>query len=235
MRLDMPIVSKTLSPIILALDTKDKEQAARWIDQTRESVDIYKIGLEFFLLHGVSGVKELQARYSFELFLDLKLHDIPNTVAGAAESIKKLNPYFLTVHAAGGAMMIAGAAKALPDTRITAVTVLTSLSANDLVEIGMKDDPMKSAVRLAQLSVNSGARAIVSSPLEVADIRRSVPGETLLITPGVRPKGSAVGDQQRVTTPEDAISAGANYVVIGRPITGASAPGEAASAIRKVL
>jgi orotidine-5'-phosphate decarboxylase len=132
-------------------------------------------------------------------------------------------------------MMIAGAAKALPDTRITAVTVLTSLSANDLVEIGMKDDPMKSAVRLAQLSVNNGARAIVSSPLEVADIRRSVPGETLLITPGVRPKGSAVGDQQRVTTPEDAISAGANYVVIGRPITGASDPGEAASAIRKVL
>ena len=231
----MPIVSKTLSPIILALDTKDKEQAARWIEQTRESVDIYKIGLEFFLLHGVSGVKDLQTRYSFELFLDLKLHDIPNTVAGAAESIKELNPYFLTVHAAGGAMMIAGAAKALPDTRITAVTVLTSLSADDLVEIGMNEDPIRSAVRLAQLSVNNGARAIVSSPLEVADIRSSVPGETLLITPGVRPKGSAVGDQQRVTTPEDAISAGANYVVIGRPITGASDPGEAASAIRKVL
>ena len=131
--------------------------------------------------------------------------------------------------------MISAAAQALPDTRITAVTILTSLKESDLVDIGMKSSALDSALKLAQLSVTHGARAIVSSPHEVGAIRNGVSPETLLITPGVRPKGAAVGDQQRVMTPEEAIAAGANYVVIGRPITGAADPHQAAREIREAL
>ena len=223
------------SPIILALDTKEIEQASQWMEATRDYVEVYKIGLEFFLRHGAAGVQSLQSRFQFDLFLDLKLHDIPNTVGGAAESIASLQPYFLTVHGAGGGAMIAAAAQALPDTRITAVTILTSLKESDLVDIGMKSSALDSALKLSRLSVAHGARALVSSPHEVSAIRNGVSKETLLITPGVRPKGSAVGDQQRVMTPQEAIAAGANYVVIGRPITGAADPHRAAQEIRELL
>lgn len=219
------------SPIILALDTTSIDQAAEWIDQTRDSVDIYKIGLEFFIKNGPLGVEQLRKMRKFELFLDLKLHDIPNTVRGAAESIANLSPRFLTVHAAGGRAMMGAAVQALPGVSITAVTILTALSDADVKEIGFVKPALESALSLAELSVAAGARAIVCSPLEVGAIRSVVPNSVILITPGVRPTGSALNDQTRTMTPHEALDAGANFVVIGRPITASSDPGESAREI----
>lgn len=219
------------SPIILALDTTSIDQAAEWIDQTRDCVDIYKIGLEFFIKNGPLGVEQLRKMRKFELFLDLKLHDIPNTVRGAAESIANLSPRFLTVHAAGGRAMMGAAVQALPGVSITAVTILTALSDADVKEIGFVKPALESALSLAELSVAAGARAIVCSPLEVGAIRSVVPDSVILITPGVRPTGSALNDQTRTMTPHEALHAGANFVVIGRPITASSNPGESAREI----
>ena len=217
------------APIVLAVDTKEIDTAKRWVAATSESISVIKLGLEFFLNFGAEGVKSVCAETDADLFLDLKLHDIPNTVSAAATAVSSLQPHFLTVHAAGGASMISAAAQALPSTRVTAVTILTSLSESDLVKIGFKDQALPSAVRLAQLAVPAGAGAIVCSPLEVAAIRDAVGLETILITPGVRPMSEAGSDdQKRTMTPRDAISAGANYVVIGRPITQAWKDGEIA-------
>ena len=210
---------KVDSPIILALDTDEIATATAWIEATSSSVDIYKVGLEFFLKHGTDGLRELRAVRNFELFLDLKLHDIPNTVAGAVRSIREFQPRFLTVHASGGASMIRAAAEAAPDISITAVTVLTSLDAAELSTMGIELAPLDFAVALARNAVSSGARAIVCSPMEVAEIRQAVGSEVEIITPGVRPTDSALGDQSRVMTPREAIAAGANFLVIGRPIT----------------
>ena len=207
------------SRIILALDTDELELAGQWIQATHKSIDVYKVGLEFFLKFGHEGVKKLYEYADFELFLDLKLHDIPNTVAGAVSAVREIEPKFLTVHASGGAQMINAAATGAPEIDITAVTVLTSLSESMLKEMGMESTPLDLAIALAKNSVNAGARAIVCSPLEVAAIRGAVGKEPTLITPGVRPADSQVGDQSRVMTPEDAIDAGANFLVIGRPIT----------------
>jgi len=207
------------SPIILAVDTDDLELAAAWMAATRSSIGVYKLGLEFFLKHGALGIKELRQRGDFELFLDLKLHDIPNTVAGAVRSVKDLSPKFLTVHAAGGSAMIQAASEAGPDIDITAVTVLTSLSESSLAQMGIGLSPLDYALALGINAVQSGARALVCSPLEVEAMRRSVGNDISLITPGVRPADSALGDQSRVMTPSEAIAQGANYLVIGRPIT----------------
>ena len=210
------------SPIILALDTPDFDIAKRWIDATRDSVGVYKLGLQFFLSFGSEGVSQIQKEFGVDIFLDLKLHDIPNTVASAAKAISTLSPRFLTVHASGGTEMIKAAVQAVPHIDITAVTVLTSLSEEDLFSIGFANPALESAVALAQLSVRAGAKAIVSSPLEITAIRSVVGSEPLIITPGVRPaQGSKTDDQVRTMTPADAIAAGANYLVIGRPITGA--------------
>ena len=207
------------SPIILALDTKDLEVAKSWIAATNHSVATYKIGLEFFLKFGSQGLLALRDCGDFELFLDLKLHDIPNTVAAAADSVSYLLPKFLTVHASGGQAMVAAAATAVPQISITAVTILTSLADADLIEIGFAQSSLHTAVALAEMSVAAGARSIVCSPLEVSAIRHVVPSDIELITPGVRPLGSEAGDQQRTTTPAQAIELGANFLVIGRPIT----------------
>jgi orotidine-5'-phosphate decarboxylase len=207
------------SPIILALDTDDIVTAMNWIEATQESIEIYKVGLEFFLKFGASGLQQLRDHGNFELFLDLKLHDIPNTVAGAVISVRDLSPRFLTVHASGGSKMVRAASDAGPEIDITAVTVLTSLDAMELSTIGIDLSPINFAVALAKNSVAAGARAIVCSPLEVAAIRVAVGDSITLITPGVRPADSALGDQSRVMLPKDAIEAGANYLVIGRPIT----------------
>ena len=207
------------SPIILALDTKDLEIAKSWIAATNHSVATYKIGLEFFLKFGSQGLLALRDCGDFELFLDLKLHDIPNTVAAAADSVSYLLPKFLTVHASGGQAMVAAAATAVPQISITAVTILTSLADADLIEIGFAQSSLHTAVALAEMSVAAGARSIVCSPLEVSAIRYVVPSYIELITPGVRPLGSEAGDQQRTTTPAQAIELGANFLVIGRPIT----------------
>jgi orotidine-5'-phosphate decarboxylase len=210
------------APIILAVDTKDFDTAERWIEATRESVAVYKLGLEFFLTFGAEGVNKIKSEHGVDIFLDLKLHDIPNTVGMAAAAVSQIAPRFLTVHASGGRAMIKAAVDALPGVDVTAVTILTSLSEEDLFEIGFANPALESAVALADLAVRAGAKAIVSSPLEIAAIRSSVGVEPIIITPGVRPTGSAGSDDQvRTMTPRDAIAAGANYVVIGRPITGA--------------
>lgn len=212
------------SPIIVALDTPDIDTARSWIESTNEVVKIYKTGLEFFLKHGAPGISQLREAGDFELFLDLKLHDIPNTVASATKSVSGINPKFMTVHASGGRDMVSAAVTAAPHIDITAVTILTSLSESDISEIGFKDSALSSAVNLAKVSVEAGARAIVCSPLEVASIREAVGPAPTIITPGVRPAGSALGDQARVMTPKDAIAAGSTLLVIGRPITSLASP-----------
>jgi orotidine-5'-phosphate decarboxylase len=156
------------------------------------------------------------------LFLDLKLHDIPNTVAGACAAVADLEPDFLTVHALGGPAMVGAAAEALPATNVTAVTILTSMSQIDLSAVGLHGTPLDAVLRLAEMAVTAGARALVCSPREVSAVRAAVGPGVLLVTPGVRPAGAAVGDQQRVATPERALADGADLLVVGRPITGAS-------------
>jgi orotidine-5'-phosphate decarboxylase len=212
-------MSQELSPIILALDTDDLSTAKKWIEITEDAIDVYKVGLEFFLKYGSGGLQELREVREFALFLDLKLHDIPNTVSGAVSSVKDLKPKFLTVHAAGGFPMIKAAADSAPDISITAVTVLTSLDVHELSVMGVPLSPLDYAVSLAKNAVAAGARSLVCSPLEVAAIRSEVGMDIELITPGVRPADAELGDQSRVMTPKEAINSGANYLVIGRPIT----------------
>ncbi len=207
------------SPIILALDTKNLDTAKSWIEATNESVDIYKVGLEFYLRFGAPGLRELSNAGNFSIFLDLKLHDIPNTVSAAVSSVIDLSPKFLTVHASGGAAMIRAASDAGKDISITAVTILTSLSDQDLLEIGYSEQAKPAAIKLAKLAATNGARSIVCSPFEANEIRKAVSQEIEIITPGVRPAGAELGDQKRVMTPLEALKAGANFIVIGRPIT----------------
>lgn len=214
------------APIILAVDTSDFDTALAWIENTKESVSVYKLGLEFYLNFGSAGVSKVIKETGAEIFLDLKLHDIPHTVAGAAKSISHLSPKFLTVHASGGRAMVNAAADAVPNVAVTAVTILTSLSEEDLFEIGYASPALESAVALAKMAVAAGAKALVCSPLETSAIRSALGPDPIIITPGVRPL-SEVGsdDQKRTMTPSDAIAQGANYVVIGRPITSAWADG----------
>lgn len=208
------------SPLILALDTSDLKTAHDWIESTRESIAIYKLGLEFFCTFGSKGVAEILSQHDVEIFLDLKLHDIPHTVAGATRTVSHLKPRFLTVHASGGAAMIASAVESAPNTDITAVTILTSLSDEDVKDIGFTNNTLHSAAQLAALAVDAGARAIVCSPFEIEAIRNSVGPKPIIITPGVRPADSKASDDQvRVMTPSQALTRGANFVVIGRPIT----------------
>jgi orotidine-5'-phosphate decarboxylase len=170
-----------------------------------------------------------------DVFLDLKLHDIPHTVAGAARAVAELAPAYLTVHASGGVAMVRAAVDALPTTKVTGVTVLTSLSAEQLAVIGFADTPRDAVRRLAVLAVEGGARALVCSPLEVAHVRAEVGPDITLITPGVRPAGGATADQSRVGTPEQALSDGADLLVIGRPITGAADVAVAAAELAATL
>ncbi len=221
------------APIAVALDLPTLEAATAMASAVAGSVACLKVGLETYLRDGAAGVATIRdaAGPEVELFLDLKLHDIPNTVAGAARSVAALEPSLLTVHASGGPAMIEAAVSALPNTQITAVTILTSLSQADLQAIGYEGDPLSAVVRLARLATAAGAQALVCSPLEVAAVREAVGPEIRLVTPGVRPAGGAVGDQQRVATPRQALSDGADLLVIGRPITAAVNPGQAAAAI----
>ena len=218
------------APIILATDTSDLEIAKSWAKLVAPHITGIKLGLEFYLNFGAAGVREVCGDLELDLFLDLKLHDIPNTVGQAASAIADLDPRFLTVHASGGAAMIAAAAKEVPNTEVTAVTILTSLSDEDLAEIGYRSNALDSAVTLAKLAINAGAKAIVCSPMEVSAIRSAIGPNPAIITPGVRPIDPAApaDDQVRTMTPLAALSAGASYVVIGRPITRFWNQGEAA-------
>lgn len=208
------------APIVLAVDTPDLSTAIEWVKATQESVSVFKLGLEFFLTFGSDGVKAIRDVTDSDIFLDLKLHDIPHTVSGATKAVAHLAPKFLTVHASGGAAMIKAAVDAVPSTHITGVTILTSLSEADVTQIGYAANALTSAVGLATLATSAGAGAIVCSPLEIAAIRSAVGANPIIITPGVRPADSTKSDDQvRTMTPRDAIQAGATLVVIGRPIT----------------
>ena len=217
------------APIVLAVDTPDLKTAVEWVKATQESVSVFKLGLEFFLTFGSDGVQAIKDVTDSDIFLDLKLHDIPHTVSGATKAIAHLAPKFLTVHASGGGAMIRAAVEAAPQTYITGVTILTSLSEEDVQQIGFSANALTSAVGLANLASQSGARAIVCSPLEIAAIRTAVGSQPIIITPGVRPADSTQSDDQvRTMTPAAAIQTGASLVVIGRPITQSWSQGSAA-------
>lgn len=217
------------APIAVALDAPDAETAARWARAVTPHVAVVKVGLELFCRTGPSIVESVRGASGTELFLDLKLHDIPNTVAGAARSVARLKPRYLTVHASGGADMVRAAVEAAEGVTIAAVTVLTSMDDRALDAVGLAGPSLDAVRRLAALAVGAGAGALVCSPQEVAAVRAEVGEGVVLITPGVRPAGADVQDQARVATPEQALADGADLLVIGRPITGAADPGAAAA------
>ncbi len=228
--------SLALAPVAIALDGPDLPTITAWAAAAGPYVSTMKVGLETFLRDGDASVQAArEASGGRDIFLDLKLHDIPNTVGGAARSVAHLAPAYLTVHASGGSAMVRAAVEALPGTCVTAVTVLTSMSEADLAAVGLLGPSIDAVRRLAALAVAAGAGAIVCSPQEVAAVRAEVGARIILITPGVRPAGVASGDQSRVATPEQAIADGADLLVIGRPITGSSDVAVAAAAIAGVL
>lgn len=223
--------------IIVALDYPDREAAllmARRLDPTLCRV---KVGKELFTRCGPAIVEALQT-LGFEVFLDLKFHDIPNTTARAVQAAAELGVWMVNVHASGGRRMMEASREALDKTRgantlLIAVTVLTSMERGDLAEIGLDIDPIEQVVRLAQLTHSSGLDGVVCSAQEVAAIRAAVKGNFALVTPGIRPVTAEQGDQRRIMTPADAISAGSDYLVIGRPITQAADPASVAAAVEK--
>ena len=215
-----------MSPIFVALDTRDVHRAAAIARQLNGLVGGMKLGLEFFCANGHDGVLRI-AEHGMPTFLDLKLHDIPNTVGKAVEAIAALTPAILTVHVAGGKAMLAAAkAAAPPSTKVVGVTVLTSLDDNDLAATGIGGSPRDQVKRLAELAAEAGIDGIVCSGEEVASARDIWP-EGFFVVPGVRPEGGDVADQKRVVTPLDALNDGASVLVIGRPITGAADPAQA--------
>ncbi len=228
------MVSKP-APVAVALDAPDLETAARWAALVTPHVSTVKIGLELYLRYGPQVVASVRGATGVSVFLDLKLHDIPATVAGASRAVARLRPDVLTVHAVGGPDVVRAAIEAAPGTMVAAVTVLTSLNDRDLGLVGMTGTVSDAVLRLATLAVEAGARGLVCSPREVAAVRSAVGPDVTLITPGVRPAGSESHDQARVATPEEALRAGADLLVIGRPITGAPDPGAAAAAIAASL
>jgi len=222
------------SPVYVAIDTPDIVRAKDVIAHVRNHVGGIKLGLEFFSAHGQAGVREMAA-LGLPIFLDLKLHDIPNTVAKAVQALASLKPAILTVHAAGGRAMMEDAKAAAPiDTKVVAVTVLTSLDGADLASIGLAADPHAQVERLTALAREAGLDGVVCSGNEVAAAKRIWP-QGFFVVPGVRPADGETGDQKRVMTPRKALDAGASILVIGRPITQAEDPGAAARAIAATL
>jgi orotidine-5'-phosphate decarboxylase len=223
-----------MNPIYCAIDTPDLVTAEKLSDALRGSIGGIKLGLEFFLAHGVAGYRVLASK-GVPIFLDLKLHDIPNTVAGAVASLLPLSPAFLTLHAGGGAAMMRAAAdaaaKSVARPKLLAVTVLTSLDASDLATIGQGVDVGEQVVRLARLARDSGMDGIVCSPEEIAPLRAALGKDFILMVPGIRPLWAEAGDQKRIMTPSEARDAGATFLVIGRPITRAQNPAQAAQRI----
>lgn len=216
------------NPLIVALDTADLGRLAELAVRLGPHVGHLKVGLEAFAAHGPAAVAAAAA--NGRVFLDLKLHDIPNTVAGAAAAAAASGAAMLTVHAGGGRAMIRAAVEAAPETTILAVTVLTSLSDEALAEVG-QPPAAEQVPRLAALAAEAGAGGIVCAPTDVAAVRAAVGPDLAVITPGVRPAGAALDDQARVATPAEALAAGASHLVIGRPITRAADPVAAAAEI----
>ena len=220
--------------LILALDVPSREAAAPILRQLRGQLRWVKVGLQMFTAYGPNYVREV-AGMGFNIFLDLKLHDIPNTVAKAVESLGPLPIQMLTLHTCGGGEMMRAAKaaqeKTNPNLLLLGVTVLTSMDDAGLKEIGVAATSADQVARLGQLAADSGLRGLVCSPLEVELLRKKLPAEVQLITPGIRPASDAVGDQKRVMTPADAARAGSTYIVVGRPILQAPDPAAAARAI----
>ena len=211
--------------IIVALDFADENSTMRMLELIDPAVCRVKIGKELFTRYGPQLVKRIQDA-NFEVFLDLKFHDIPKTVAGAVSAAADLGVWMTNVHASGGKSMLEAARKALPGntTKLVAVTVLTSLAAQDLEEVGIAGFPEEQVLRLAHMTADCGLDGVVCSAREIELLRHNLPQEFLLVTPGIRPLGDNPGDQKRIETPARALAKGANYLVIGRPITQAADP-----------
>ena len=221
--------------LILALDVPTREEASPLLRQLRGELRWVKIGLQMFTAYGPDYVRAV-ADEGFNIFLDLKLHDIPNTVAKAVESLAPLPIGMLTLHTAGGREMMTYARKAQlqskPDLLLLGVTVLTSMDATGLSELGVSVSPEAQVARLGKLASDAGLRGLVCSPLEVSLLRSQLPADVQLVTPGIRPAGEAGGDdQKRIMTPADAARAGSSYIVVGRPILKAKDPVAATRAI----
>ncbi|MES2604643.1 MAG: orotidine-5'-phosphate decarboxylase [Pseudomonadota bacterium] len=215
-------------PLIIALDYSDAREALKLLDLLDPSMCRVKIGKEMFTRFGPELVKQI-SKQGFEIFLDLKFHDIPNTVAGAVSAAVDLGVWMVNVHATGGRTMMEAAAKAVGTTRSTkliAVTVLTSMSSQDLNETGVTGAADEQVLRLARLTAESGLDGVVCSAREIEVLRQNFGSEFLLVTPGIRPAGDSAGDQKRTETPATAIAKGSSYLVIGRPITQAANPAE---------
>jgi orotidine-5'-phosphate decarboxylase len=220
--------------LIVALDVPNAPAARKIVADVGDSAATYKVGMQLFTAEGTAFVREL-ATDGHRVFLDLKYHDIPNTVASAVRAAAALGVHMLTVHASGGSKMLRAAVEAAressPDMKILAVTVLTSMKDEDLGQIGVSGNAGGQVLRLAALALEAGCQGIVASPHETSELRRRLGNDFFIVTPGVRPAGAAHGDQARVATPAEAIAAGATHIVVGRPITGAEHPAAAAKAI----
>jgi orotidine-5'-phosphate decarboxylase len=230
-----------MTKIYCAIDTPDLTRAAELAKQVSAAGCGVKLGLEFFTYNGPAGVESIKASCpDAKIFLDIKLHDIPNTVAGALRSVARLGVAYVNVHATGGAEMMRAGVDALCDEsaklglsvpKLLAVTVLTSLDEQALVSVGQQTPPSSQVLRLAKLTNDSGLAGIVCSGQEIGLVRNALGKDFILMVPGIRPAGSDVGDQKRVMTPREAVDAGATHLVIGRPITGAKDPAQAAADI----
>ena len=228
-------MSKRDCKLILALDLPDRESALKILDGLRGKLEWVKIGLQMYLKYGANFVREVSGM-GFKIFLDLKLFDIPNTVASAVESVSALPVSMLTIHASGGREMmrraVESAAERNPELLILGVTVLTSFDADSLAETGVELEPEWQVEKLAKLAVDSGLKGLVCSPLEIEGLRSILPEDTVLVTPGVRPSGSSADEQKRIMTPADAARAGSDFIVVGRPILKAENP---AFVVSKIL
>lgn len=224
--------------LILALDMEDKEEALVLLDRLDNSLDWVKVGLQMFTRYGPGFVDEIAAR-GYKIFLDLKLHDIPNTVASAIRSLANCPVEMLTLHASGGAEMIKAAKQARDESpsqaKLVAVTILTSFNQAQLNQIGMTAPIPEQVQTLGNLAIESGADGLVCSPHEITPLRNNLGGSPLLVTPGIRPTGAAAGDQKRIMTPGEAASLGSSFIVVGRPILKAENPRNATLGIQAEL
>ena len=224
--------------LIVALDVSSATQARQIVQSIGESASTYKVGKQLFTAEGPQIVRDLVSS-GRKVFLDLKFHDIPTTVAAAVREAAKLNVSMLTVHASGGSKMLKAAADAAAQSpakpMVLAVTVLTSLSDADMTELGIAGNVQTQALRLGSMARNAGCGGLVASALEARELRRKLGNDFAIVTPGVRPAGVAAGDQARVLTPNAAIAAGATYLVVGRPILEATDPSNAAKQIVRAI
>ncbi|MDX2095240.1 MAG: orotidine-5'-phosphate decarboxylase [Alphaproteobacteria bacterium] len=239
----MTTVSHSFNPIICAIDTQDVAEATAIAGEVRAHVGAVKLGLEFFTANGAAGVAEI-TRLGVPLFLDLKFHDIPNTVAKAIAATAGMNMFMMTVHTSGGRGMLKAAIDASDRVAqmtgkerplVIGVTLLTSLDQDDVAILGFRDNVQGQVLRLADLAQSAGLDGVVCSPFEIAAIRKACGSELTLVVPGIRPEGSSANDQKRIMTPKEALARGADYLVIGRPMTAAEHRANAAKAIADSL